>query len=368
MPLQHRRGYAADLHHGLPTGNITQPESSRHGPQAIPVRAATQPTSARLELVVILRGFQPLVPHVPLSVSLAEPGPSGSTDPPRRCRGLLPALPGVSRMRLPPATTGPLRRPGGEGLPPPLGSRAPRGARSRNTRRGLVSTRSSPAKGARTAGSRAGVLAGQGLPRPAPGASWRPRRAPAQSGSRGRRALRCERSTPAHTSNRSRIAARSGPSGPSTAPPPGRSASRPVRARARQPATRSGPHRAAIRPGASTSPPPRHDHHRSRRPRFAGGAIRGGTGPANQSQRAFPRADAAPPPARSPSPAAARSPPAPPPAPPAGGSHRAAPAPPPPMPPARPALRPDTRSPLWSGPPRTGRPPPAASPAVSTDT
>ena len=23
MPLQHRRGYAADIHHGLPTGDIT---------------------------------------------------------------------------------------------------------------------------------------------------------------------------------------------------------------------------------------------------------------------------------------------------------------------------------------------------------
>ena len=136
MPLQHRRGYAADLHRGLPTGDITRSRSSRHDENAVPVRAATQPISARFELVALLRSVQPLVPHVRLSVSLAEPGPSGSADPPRRCRGLLPTLPGVSRIRLPPATTGPLRRPSGEGLPPPLGSRAPRGARSRRPRAG----------------------------------------------------------------------------------------------------------------------------------------------------------------------------------------------------------------------------------------
>ena len=95
MPLQHRRGYAADLHRGLPAGDITQPRSSPHHPDAdanvdvvvVRVRAAIQPRSARFELVALLRGVQPLVPHVRLSVSLAEPGPSGSTGPPRRCRG-----------------------------------------------------------------------------------------------------------------------------------------------------------------------------------------------------------------------------------------------------------------------------------------
>jgi hypothetical protein len=99
MPLQHRRGYAADLHHGLPTGDITQSRSSPPGTGntgAARVRAATQPISVRLELVAILRGFQPLVPHVRLSVSLAEHESSDSADPPRRCRGLLPTLTGVS--------------------------------------------------------------------------------------------------------------------------------------------------------------------------------------------------------------------------------------------------------------------------------
>jgi hypothetical protein len=101
MPLQHRRGHAADLHRGLRTGDITRSRSSRHDADAVPVRAATQPISVRLELVALLRGFQPLVPHVRLSVSLAEPEPSDSADPPRRCQGLLPTLTGVSRIRLP---------------------------------------------------------------------------------------------------------------------------------------------------------------------------------------------------------------------------------------------------------------------------
>ena len=28
MPLRHRHGYAADIHRGLPTGDINQPRSS----------------------------------------------------------------------------------------------------------------------------------------------------------------------------------------------------------------------------------------------------------------------------------------------------------------------------------------------------
>ena len=50
MPLPHRHDYAADLHRGLPTGDINRPkEFPAHFRQ---VRAAAQPTSVRLELVV----------------------------------------------------------------------------------------------------------------------------------------------------------------------------------------------------------------------------------------------------------------------------------------------------------------------------
>ncbi len=48
---------------------------------------APRPTSARLEPVSPLRGFDALVPLVHLPALLAGPGPSGSADPSRRCRG-----------------------------------------------------------------------------------------------------------------------------------------------------------------------------------------------------------------------------------------------------------------------------------------
>jgi hypothetical protein len=44
--------------------------------------------------------------------------------------GPLATIPGVPRIRLPPASLGPLRRTDGEGLPPPLDYLAPRGAQS----------------------------------------------------------------------------------------------------------------------------------------------------------------------------------------------------------------------------------------------
>ena len=86
-PCSHRHEYAADLPRGLPAGEhhpAGRPDAGRHPRQSC---AAAQPTSARFELVVLLRGFTTLVSHVHLSVSLAGPGPSGSTDPSRRCQG-----------------------------------------------------------------------------------------------------------------------------------------------------------------------------------------------------------------------------------------------------------------------------------------
>ncbi len=96
-----------------------------------PVRTATQPISARLELVGRLRGFTLTgfsrtpsrlasrtravwqCPHVP---ALSEP---------------LPTLTGVPRIRLLPASSGLPRHPGGGGLSPPPGHTAPRGAQCR---------------------------------------------------------------------------------------------------------------------------------------------------------------------------------------------------------------------------------------------
>ena len=108
MPLRHRHGYAAGLHRGLPT-SVTKPAKefpARHNGQ---VRTAIQPISTGFELAALLRGFTPLVPHVHLLVSLAEPAPSGSTGASRRCRGRLPPSPaspgsGCPQLHRPAAT------------------------------------------------------------------------------------------------------------------------------------------------------------------------------------------------------------------------------------------------------------------------
>jgi hypothetical protein len=52
MPLQPRHDYAADLHRGLPAGDINQPKEFLADIAVGRVRAATQPRSARFELVV----------------------------------------------------------------------------------------------------------------------------------------------------------------------------------------------------------------------------------------------------------------------------------------------------------------------------
>jgi hypothetical protein len=92
MPLSHRHKYAAGFPHGLPTGDINQPRSSPR-PLRARVRATTQPTSVRLELVALLRSFLPLVSHVHLLDSLAGPRPSDGPSPSRRCQGCCPPSP-----------------------------------------------------------------------------------------------------------------------------------------------------------------------------------------------------------------------------------------------------------------------------------
>jgi len=89
MPLHHRHDYAAGFHRGLRTGDITRSKSSPDGRSRPGARCDPAHVRQVLGWWVRLRGFQPLVPHVCLSVSLAEPASSGSTDPARRCRGLL---------------------------------------------------------------------------------------------------------------------------------------------------------------------------------------------------------------------------------------------------------------------------------------
>jgi hypothetical protein len=84
-------------------------EVARHHQQAC---AATQPRSARFELVGTLEGLQTLVSHVHLSVLPAGPGASDGADPYRRCRGCCPPFPaspesGCPQLHQPAATSGP---------------------------------------------------------------------------------------------------------------------------------------------------------------------------------------------------------------------------------------------------------------------
>jgi len=85
MPLQPRHGYAAVLHRDLPAGDIDRPMSSPTGLSGVRCNPARicQVGAGGLRL----RGFQPLVPRVHLSVSLAGPTPSDSADASRRCQG-----------------------------------------------------------------------------------------------------------------------------------------------------------------------------------------------------------------------------------------------------------------------------------------
>ncbi len=103
MPLRHRHGYAADIHRGLRAGDMEPagefPAQRCAGAHRCPARIRQVGAGG-----IHLRGFQSLVPHVHLSVSLAGPGPSDGAGLVPALSGLLSALPGVSRFRLPSAS------------------------------------------------------------------------------------------------------------------------------------------------------------------------------------------------------------------------------------------------------------------------
>jgi hypothetical protein len=132
MPLQPRHGYAADLHHGLPTGETYRPRSSP--PPRVRVRAATQPRSARFELVGLLRDVQPLVPHVRLPSCLPDPDHLAVLARPVVVRAAF-RPPPRPRDQAALSFTGPLRRAGSGVLSPPHDSRTPRGAPTPSPRR-----------------------------------------------------------------------------------------------------------------------------------------------------------------------------------------------------------------------------------------
>ena len=104
MPLQHRHGYAADLHRGLPTGDINRPKNHPHT-TAVWVCVATRPRSASIQPLALLRSFRTLASsRTPFCLTSrtrtiyrywSVPSPSG----------LLPTrTPRSRRFRLPPAS------------------------------------------------------------------------------------------------------------------------------------------------------------------------------------------------------------------------------------------------------------------------
>ncbi len=98
MPLQPRRGYPAALHHGLPPGIGNRSGVPRTGSTGR-VRAASghPPDSSRY----VIEKRQTTVPRVCLSISLARPASSGSTDTSRLCQGRLPPSPAPPRSGCP---------------------------------------------------------------------------------------------------------------------------------------------------------------------------------------------------------------------------------------------------------------------------
>ena len=90
MPLQPRHGYAAGFHHGLPASDADQPRSSPPDRSRLGARCRPAQINRVSSWRLLLRGVQPLVSHVRLSVWLAGPGPSGCSGPSRRCQGCFP--------------------------------------------------------------------------------------------------------------------------------------------------------------------------------------------------------------------------------------------------------------------------------------
>jgi hypothetical protein len=112
VPLRYRHDYAAVLHRGLPVSRL---HTTRKFPEpaTLPQQARCAPPPAHIHQVragASLRGVLTPVPRVRLSIPLAGPAPSGSTETSRLCQGRLPpspAPPGSGCPQLhPPAATG----------------------------------------------------------------------------------------------------------------------------------------------------------------------------------------------------------------------------------------------------------------------
>ena len=108
---QHRHGYAAGLHRGLPTGIAYQLRS--RPPKHARSCAASRPISTRFEPVTRLRSFSTGSSRIPSDLA-RRTRPVWQSQAVPALSALLTALPSVSWIRLRPAPTGLLRQPGEE--------------------------------------------------------------------------------------------------------------------------------------------------------------------------------------------------------------------------------------------------------------
>jgi hypothetical protein len=101
LPRQHRHGYAAGIHRGLPTDTPSRLRSRPSAPDSRALQPGPYPSDlSRCHAY----GALPLVPLVYRLISLAGPGLSGSTKPFRLCQRCFPpspASPGSDCAQLP---------------------------------------------------------------------------------------------------------------------------------------------------------------------------------------------------------------------------------------------------------------------------
>jgi hypothetical protein len=93
MPLQPSTSTPQAFLMATPTSDINRPWSPDGGSDRHRVMPLPSPDPPGSSWWVELRGVRTLVPHVHLSVWLAGPRPSGSTDQSRRCQGCFPPAP-----------------------------------------------------------------------------------------------------------------------------------------------------------------------------------------------------------------------------------------------------------------------------------
>src|SRR5262249_25515090 len=127
LPLRHRRRVRRRHSPRPPSRRATTGSGVPRQQARQRVRTAPRAISARFDPVITSRRFTTLVPRVRRSISLTGPAPSGSTGTSRPRRGCSPPprqLPDQAASSF----SGLLRQATGEGLSPPHGQPAPRGA------------------------------------------------------------------------------------------------------------------------------------------------------------------------------------------------------------------------------------------------